>query len=365
MGRNIYVTKSYLPPRGEYDAYLDRIWESRWLTNMGRLHEELRERLKEYLRAESLELFTNGHLALEMALQALELPAGGEIVTTPFSFASTTHAIVRQGFTPVFCDVRPGDGTLDPDLLESLITDRTCAIVPVHVYGNVCDDARISAVAARHGLKLLYDAAHTFGETVDGRSVCTLGDISMLSFHATKVFHTIEGGALVYPGGRYDDILYKLKNFGITGQESVEYVGGNAKMTEFQAAMGLCNLDHTDELTARRGVLDGLYRGLLAGVPGLRLLERDPRVQYNYAYMPVVFDSQADRDGAFALLAERGIHARKYFYPCINAYDCYRGRFDPADTPEAKKLSEQVLTLPLYADLDEETVREICEIIHG
>ncbi|MBQ7795074.1 MAG: DegT/DnrJ/EryC1/StrS family aminotransferase [Lachnospiraceae bacterium] len=358
----VLVTRSSLPPLEEYVEMLKPIWDSAWLTNMGQYHEEFKAQLKQYLKAENLELFVNGHLALELGIQALKLE--GEVITTPFTFASTTHAIVRNGLTPVFCDINDRDYTMDVEKIESLITDKTCAIAPVHVYGNICDVEKIQEIADRHNLKVIYDAAHTFGETYDGQGIANFGDISMFSLHATKVFHSIEGGIVSFKDPELKDLLYQLKNFGITGYESVEYVGSNGKMNEFQAAMGLCNLRHLDGEIAKRKALVERYRERLSGVPGIKLCEENPRVKSNYAYMPVVFDGyRAGRDEIFAALAEHNIHARKYFYPCVNSYECYRGEFSETDTPVAAKISREVLTLPLFAELPLETVDEICDII--
>lgn len=358
----ILVTRSSLPPLEEYTKMLESIWESAWLTNMGAYHEQFKQELKEYLKVQELELFVNGHMALELAVQAMELH--GEVITTPFSFASTTHAIVRNGLEPVFCDINPDDYTMDVNQIESLITEKTSAIIPVHVYGNLCDVERIQEIADRHHLKVIYDAAHTFGEELDGMGVGTFGDASMFSFHATKVFHSIEGGAIAFRDPAMRDMLYQLKNFGITGYESVEHVGANGKMNEFQAAMGLCNLRHVDGEIAKRKAVVERYRERLDGISGIRLTKENPRVKYNYAYMPVVFDGyRADRDQVFDALKEHNIIPRKYFYPCINAYDCYKDRFDEHATPVAKRISLQVLTLPLYADLPLEIVDEICDVI--
>ncbi len=358
----VAVTRSSLPPLEEYVEMMKPIWDSAWLTNMGAYHEELKEKLKDYLGTEHLELFVNGHMALELALQAMKLK--GEVITTPFTFASTAHAIVRNGLTPVFCDINPVDYTMDVEKLEGLITERTCAIVPVHVYGNLCDVERIQEIADRHHLKVIYDAAHTFGEKLDGIGVAQFGDASMFSFHATKVFHSIEGGAVSYRDPALTDLLYQLKNFGITGYESVEYVGANGKMNEFQAAMGICNLRHVDGEIEKRKKLAQRYRARLSGVEGIRLCPENPRIEYNYAYMPVVFDGyRKTRDQVFEELAAVGIHARKYFYPCVNAYACYRDQFDEAETPVAARISRQVLTLPLYADLNPEIVDMVCDII--
>ncbi len=358
----VLVTRSSLPPLEEYVEMLKPIWDSAWLTNMGQYHEEFKAQLRQYLGVENLELFVNGHLGLELGIQALGLE--GEVITTPFTFASTTHALVRNGLTPVFCDINDRDYTMDVDKIETLITDKTCAIAPVHVYGNVCDVERIQEIADRYGLKVIYDAAHTFGETYDNVGVANFGDISMFSLHATKVFHSIEGGVVAFKDPGLSALLYQLKNFGITGYESVEYVGSNGKMNEFQAAMGLCNLRHLDGEIAKRKVLVERYRERLSGISGIKLCEENPRVKSNYAYMPVVFDGYgAGRDEIFAKLAEYNIHARKYFYPCVNRYECYRGQYDEMNTPVAAKISRQVLTLPLFAELPIETVDEICDII--
>lgn len=358
----VLVTRSSLPPLEEYVEMLKPIWDSAWLTNMGSYHEEFKAKLKEYLKSENLELFVNGHMALELGIQALKLE--GEVITTPFTFASTTHAIVRNGLTPVFCDINDRDYTMDAEKIEDLITDKTCAIAPVHVYGNICDMEKIQEIADRHNLKVIYDAAHTFGEEYDGKGIASFGDISMFSLHATKVFHSIEGGIVSFRDPELKDLLYQLKNFGITGYESVEYVGSNGKMNEFQAAMGLCNLRHLDGEIAKRKRLVERYRERLSDVEGIKLCGENPKVKYNYAYMPVVFDGfGADRDEVFAALAAHNIHARKYFYPCVNSYACYRDRFDENDTPAAAKISREVLTLPLFADLPPETVDEICDII--
>ena len=364
MPERINVTRSSLPPFEEYCAEIREIWDSHWLTNMGVKHQTLEEALVQYLGCEYLALFTNGHLALENILSAFDLH--GEIITTPFTFASTTHAIVRCGCTPVFCDIEPDSYTLDPDKLEALITDRTAAILPVHVYGNLCDVEAIEAIAKRHGLPVIYDAAHSFGVFKDGVSSAKFGDAAMFSFHATKVFHSIEGGAVCCRDAATRQRLCDLKNFGIRGPEDVPFVGGNAKMNEFAAAMGICNLRHLDGEIARRRQVARRYDEHLSGVPGLRLNREQPGVQANYAYYPVVFDGyKYTRDEVYDRLAAEDIIARKYFYPLTNSFACYAGKpgFDPADTPVAAYMADRVLTLPLYADLSLEDVDRICRII--
>ena len=365
MNEQINVTRSSMPDFDEFCAEIRDIWDSRWLTNMGVKHQALESALREYLGVPHVTLFTNGHLALENMLEAFSL-RGGEIITTPFTFASTTHAITRIGCTPVFCDINPDDYTIDVTKIESLITDKTVAIMPVHVYGNLCDVDAIDRIAKAHGLDVFYDAAHAFGVRRGGVSSAAFGDVSMFSFHATKVFHTIEGGALCYSDGALEQRLKDLKNFGIHGPESVPFVGGNAKMNEFCAAMGLCNLRHLDAEIAKRKLAAQHYDARLGGVPGLRLNAHMPDVESNYAYYPVIFDGyKLSRDEVFARLGENSIVARKYFYPLTNAFECYKGRpgFDPALTPVARRASETVLTLPLYADLSLDDVDRICDII--
>ncbi len=360
----ILVTRSSMPPLEEFIEEIRPIWDSHWLTNMGVYHERFKEQLNQFLGVPHTELFVNGHMALEMAIQAMGLT--GEVITTPFTFVSTTHAIVRNGLTPVFCDINPEDFTIDVSKLEALITDRTSAIIPVHVYGNLCDVDTIDAIAKKHGLKVFYDAAHAFGERYHGKGVGTFGDASMFSFHATKVFHSIEGGAICYHDEALGKELYKLKNFGILSEEVIDGVGANAKMNEFQAAMGICNLRHLDEEIAKRKQVFQHYMSRLQGVKGLRLPAHKPGLESNYAYFPVIFEEEVfgeSRDQVYDRLRSCGIIARKYFYPLTNACDCYKGRFSPERTPTALKISMQVLTLPLYADLSLTDVDRICQIV--
>jgi dTDP-4-amino-4,6-dideoxygalactose transaminase len=358
----IQVTKSSMPKFEEYIEEIRELWDTHWLTNMGAKHKALESQLLDYLKASNITLFTNGHLALECIITALDLT--GEVITTPFTFASTTHAIVRNGLKPVFCDINPDDYTIDVEKIESLITEKTSAIIPVHVYGNVCDVETIDRIAKKHNLKVIYDAAHTFGVTVNGQGIGTFGDASMFSFHATKVFNTIEGGAVTYNDFSIKQVLNDLKNFGITGPETVEYVGGNAKMNEFQAAMGICNLRHVNgEIIKRKKVVER-YIDNLREITGIRLSQEQAGVESNYSYFPVVFDSyKMTRDEVFETLKENDIIARKYFYPLTNSFECYKDLYDIQKTPVAKWVAERVLTLPLYADLALEDVDRICEII--
>ena len=360
----ILVTRSSMPSMEEYIEEIRSIWDSHWLTNMGEKHKALQAELQKYMGVPNVELLTNGHMALELSLQAMNLQ--GEVITTPFTFASTTHAIVRNGLEPVFCDIDPETYTMDVTQIERLITDRTCAILPVHVYGNVCNIEEIERIAHKYGLKVLYDAAHTFGETYKGQGIGNFGDASCFSFHATKVFNTIEGGAVCYRDPDMGRRLYELKNFGIHGPEEVDAVGANAKMNEFCAAMGLCNLRHVDEEIAKRRAVVERYREHLEGVDGLRLNVQQPEVRSNYAYFPVVFDENlfgASRNEVMDALAQNGIGARKYFYPLTNTFECFHGKYDVDATPVALHVAKRVLTLPLYADLSMEDVDRICKIV--
>lgn len=362
--KRINVTRSSMPPFEEYCAEIRELWDSRWLTNMGAKHRELQDRLSQYLGVEHIDLLTNGHMAIELSLQALELE--GEVITTPFTFASTTQAIVRSGLTPVFCDIDPVTFTIDPAKIEALITPKTCAIVPVHTYGMICDVEAIGRIAQKHRLKVLYDAAHAFGVRYKGRGIASYGDVSCFSFHATKVFHTVEGGAACFRDAAFGQNLARLKNFGLEGPEAVEGIGGNAKLDEFRAAMGLCNLRHVDGEIEKRGRVTARYRRHLEGIPGIRLRAVQEGVQTNHAYFPVVFDEAAfgaGRDDVKAALEAQGIYPRKYFYPPTNTFPCYGGQFDPEKTPVAGRISRQVLCLPMFADMELELADRICEIV--
>lgn len=362
----INVTRSSMPSYEEYCEEIKELWESRWLTNSGVKHRQLQANLEQYLAVPHVTLYTNGHLALEHILDAMGFPAGGEVITTPFTFVSTTHSIVRNGLVPVFCDVNDRDYTMDVTKIESLITEKTVAIMPVHVYGNLCDVDAIDAIAKKHGLKVIYDAAHAFGVKKNGVSAANFGDASMFSFHATKVYNTIEGGALCYADDALTALLDQLKNFGMDSPETVAHVGANAKMNEFQAAMGICNLRHIDGEIAKRKAAVSQYRKRLCGIEGIRICDEQTGVESNYAYFPVVFDGyRYTRDEVFAMLKEHDIIARKYFYPLTNDIACYAAlETAGADkTPVAKHMADRVLTLPLYADLTAEDVDRICDVI--
>lgn len=360
--KRIPVTKTVMPDFNEYVEEIKDLWESCHLTNSGMKHEKLIHLLKDYLESPYVSLFSNGHLALESVLSVFDLT--GEVITTPYTFASTTHAIVRNGLKPVFCDIDPITYTMDVSKIEALITEKTSAIVPVHVYGTACDVKGIQKLADKYNLKVIYDAAHAFGVEVSGEGIGSYGDASMFSFHATKVFHTIEGGCVTFKDYELMDKLNNIKNFGITGPETVEMVGGNAKMNEFQAAMGIVNFSHIEENRNKRQQLVSQYKNQLSTVPGLKLLPDQEKVKSNYAYFPIVFTGDFwDRDGVAHKLGENSIFARKYFYPLTSDFDCYRQIYKSTETPVAKEVASRVLTLPLYPELTIEEVNRICSHI--
>ena len=366
MEEKIFVTRPSMPPMEEYIEEIQSIWDEHILTNMGPKHKKLEAELVKYLKVPYISLMVNGHMALEMAIQALNLT--GEVITTPFTFASTTHAIVRNGLQPVFCDIDPLTCTIDADKIEGLITDRTSAILPVHVYGNVCNVEKIDKIAKKHGLKVIYDAAHAFGEEYKGIGIGNFGNASMFSFHATKSFNTIEGGAVCYSDEDLGLDLYRLKNFGIRGPEKVDYVGANAKMNEFQAAMGLCNLRHINDEIAKREKVYELYAEQLKDIEGIGMLKLQQNVKHNYSYLPIIIDENEfgfTRNEVFDILAQHNIYSRKYFYPITNSYNCFHGEFKVEETPIALHVSKRVLTLPMYADLSEEQIDIICSAIRN
>ncbi|MBQ7358279.1 MAG: DegT/DnrJ/EryC1/StrS family aminotransferase [Clostridia bacterium] len=357
----INVTRSSMPSYEEYCEEIKSIWDTVHLTNMGPIHNRLKGQVREYLGVQNIEMFVNGHLALYCAIKSLGLC--GEIITTPFTFASTTNAIVQAGCTPVFCDVKD-DYTIDESKIEALITDKTVAILGVHVYGNICDVEAIQKIADKYSLRVIYDAAHAFGVEYKGRGIGDYGDISMFSFHATKVFHTIEGGCLTYRDASLTDKIAKQRNFGIAGEE-LEVFGTNAKMNEFQAAMGICNLRHIDgEIASRRAAFER-YNARLEGACGLKLLQFADGLKQNFAYYPILVDKEKfgmNRDGLAAKLSESGIFARKYFYPLVSENREF-GEDMTATTPKALEYSRNILCLPMYAHLDVADVDFICDAI--
>lgn len=364
MNNRINVTRSSMPPIEDYIETIKPLWDSGWLTNMGVLHTQFEEMLKEYLQAPNISLLTNGHMGLELLIQAMHL--SGEIITTPFTFASTTHAIVRNGIKPVFCDIDPYSYTIDTNKIESLITDKTTAILPVHIYGNICDVVKIEEIAQKYNLKIIYDAAHSFGTTLNGIGVGNFGDASVFSFHATKVFNSIEGGAVTYKDLKIGEELYKLKNFGIKSQFDIDGVGSNAKMNEFQAAMGLCNLKYIDKEIAKRKVIYERYVNHLSHIEGIQLMTINKDIVTNYSYFPVLFNENKlnrDRETICRKLEKENIFPRRYFYPLTSDFECYKGMFDTSKTPVAKYVSDRILTLPMYADLKLKDVDRICDII--
>lgn len=363
--KKILVTRSSMPPIEEYMEEISGLWESRWLTNVGEKHKRLSAELKEYFQVEEFELFTNGHCALEIGLEALEIK--GEIITTPFTFISSTNSIVRSGLKPVFCDIDPERWTIDPKKIEDLISDKTSAIMGVHVYGIPCHIEEIDEIARKNGLKVIYDAAHSFGAKYKGASMAGYGDMSMYSFHATKVFHTVEGGGLSFKGEGLGEKIRHLRDFGLCpGGEEADHIGTNAKLSEFHSAMGLCNLRHVDEEIRKRKLVFEVYDSFLKGTRGIRLLPEIAGLERNYAYYPVIFtdDYKYNRDEVARRLGEEGILARKYFYPLTSCFSCYKD-FDKGRTPVAEYMSTHVLCLPMYADLEPENVEKICKIVLG
>ena len=362
----ILVTKSTLPTLEEYTEMIKPIWESHWLTNNGPIHNKLEGEIEKYLDVENATLFTNGHLSLENALKVLDLPEGGEVITTPFTFISTTHAIARNGLVPVFCDINYDDYTIDVNKIESLITDKTVAIVPVHVYGNVCNVYEIERIAKKHNLKVIYDAAHAFGIKVNGKSVLDFGDASMVSLHATKVFHAIEGGLVVLQDEDLKVKLDKIKNFGFLTEELVDEIGSHARMNEFQSIMGLCNLNHVSEEILKRKKLTERYRENLRGIEGIKVMEEVEGVENNYTYFPVLIDEDKfglNRDDVYDILLNNNIFSRRYFYKLTSDFECYENKFKKYETPIANKIAKSVLTLPLHGDLSIDDIDKVCDVL--
>lgn len=355
-----------MPSYEEYIQAIKPLWDSHWMTNMGCYHKKLEESLRDFLQVTEISLMVNGHMALEMAIQMMGFPEGSEVITTPFTFISTTHAIVRNHLKPVFCDIKLSDGTIDENKIEDLITENTVAIIPVHVYGNICNIEAIQKIADKYNLKVIYDAAHAFGTKYHGKGIGNYGDASVFSFHATKVFNTIEGGAVSFAEHRYYEKLYNLKNFGIRGEELVADVGANAKMNEFCAIMGLCNLQHIREVLEERKKRDQYYRNAISKIKGIRLFEEQMDVQRNYAYFPMIVedDYSMSRDELYDVFKENGIYARKYFYPITADQACFRNKYKKDDLANARKLSEQILTIPFYDTLDFEVMDRIINILH-
>lgn len=360
----INVTKSSMATYEEYITEIKDIWDNSWLTNMGPKHAKLEKKLCAFLGVPNVSLFTNGHLALETAIAFFDFPVGSEIITTPYTFVSTSNAIVRNGLVPIFCDIKEDDFTIDPEKIEALITKKTVAILPVHVYGKICDVDAIKKIAQKYNLKVIYDAAHAFGVSYNGKGCANFGDITMFSFHATKVFNTIEGGCLCFSDKKMYQKFNDLKNFGIHDEESCLYFGGNAKMSEFQAAMGICNLGHVNEWIKLRKERFEKYCERLKKVDGIIIPKIEEKQSYNYSYFPVLFlNYKFSRDQIKNKLLDHDIGSRKYFYPIVNQFDCYSKEQFTQNTPIAKMVSEHILTLPLYPDLPLEDIDLICDLI--
>jgi dTDP-4-amino-4,6-dideoxygalactose transaminase len=360
----ILVTKPFLPPMEEYVSQIEEIWNNSWLTNNGPLHNSLENKLKDLLGGKEATLYTNGTLALESALQSIGVK--GEIITTPFTFAATVHAIVRTGNKPVFCDIEPSTFNIDVNKIEELVTDQTIAILPVHVFGFPCDVYKINEVAQKHQLKVIYDAAHAFGVQLNDIPIGAFGDISMFSFHATKVFHSIEGGLLSYNGKELQRKLNLLKNFGYMDPENIEIVGTNAKMNEFQAAMGLVNLNHINEEIKKREHLVNFYKSQLNQINGIKYVEDRIEVKQNHSYFPILVEESfgIDRNRLQEELALHNIQTRKYFYPLCSDFSCYQDLVSVKKLSVAREIANKVLVLPLYGTLTEEEVTFICHKIN-
>ncbi len=358
----VTVTSPLLPPLEEFHKLLEDIWQRKWLTNNGHYHKELEKALAEYLGVPYISLFTNGTLPLITALQALHIT--GEVITTPYSFVATTHSIWWNGLKPVFADIEPETGNLDPDKIEAAITPQTSAIMPVHVYGTPCDTKRIQAIADKYGLKVIYDAAHAFGVQVNGESVLKAGDVSTLSFHATKTYNTVEGGALICHDAAMKQHIDHLKNFGFVGETKVVAPGINSKMDEMRAAYGLLSLRYVDEAISTRRQITEQYRSALRGVPGLRIMEDIPGVKHNYSYFPIFINAEEygeTRDELYFRMKAQGIFARRYFYPLITVFAPYEELPSAASTnlPVASKMASEVICLPLHHELSPEEVNLI------
>lgn len=364
----VYVTQPSLPPLDEFVKYLEDIWESKWLTNMGKYHQRFEKELAEYLGVKHICLFTNGTLALVTALQVLRVT--GEVITTPYSFVATTHALHWNGIEPVFVDIVPEYCNINPDKIESVITPKTTAILPVHIYGNPCDVEKIGELADTYGLKIIYDACHAFGVTINGNSILNYGDLSILSFHATKVFNTFEGGAIICHDEKMKKRIDFLKNFGFAGETTVIAPGINAKMSEFQAALGLLQLKYINEAIEKRKRITYTYREHLSNVKGIRFLNDTEGVKHNYAYFPIFINQEEygkSRDEVYEELKKHNIHARRYFYPLISQFPTYKGLSSAVskNLPIAEEIAKQVLCLPIYPDLDFDSIVKIYNIIQN
>lgn len=366
-GGPVYVTRPLLPPLEEFLPYLEEIWASGWLTNAGPFHQKLEQALSEYLGVRHLSLFTNGTIALVTALQCLRIT--GQVITTPYSFVATSHALLWNSIEPVFVDIDATTCNLDPDRIEAAITPRTTAILPVHCYGNPCDVDRIQKIADTYGLRVIYDAAHAFGVTYKGASLLNFGDLSVLSFHATKAFNTFEGGAIVCPDAKTKQRIDHLKNFGFADEVTVVAPGINGKMNEVQAAFGLLQLRHIDASIARRREIDRRYRALLRDVDGIRCLPLPPDTTHNGSYFPILVEREypLTRDQLYHVMKQAGVFARRYFFPLITDFPMYRGLASAAPDllPNARRISSSILCLPIYPTLPLDEVARIADLMKG
>ena len=364
--KTILVTQPLMPSYDDFCDKLKEVWNNRWFTNNGPFHMEFQCKLKEYFNVENVSLFCNGHLALYTALSVLEL--SGEVITTPYSFSSTTHAICQCGLTPVFCDINPNDYTIDVNKIEELITDKTSAILAVHVYGNVCDVKEIDRIAKKYNLKVIYDAAHAFGEKIDGRSIAEYGDISMFSFHATKVFNTVEGGAIICHSNEMKQKIDKLRNFGFCSETEIEGIGINGKMDEIRAAFGLLNLRNIDNAILARKKITQRYKDALNDIEGIKFLTFPENTVQNYSHFPIFINEDKygiSRDMLYYKLKENNILSRRYFYPLITSFKPYSDipSAKPENLPIANNLANSVICLPLYPHLSEEDQNRIINLI--
>lgn len=364
--KQITVTAPLLPDLEEFNTLLKEIWDSKWVTNNGSFHKQLEKELAEYLKVPYISLFTNGTLPLLTALQALRIT--GEVITTPYSFVATTHSIWWNGCKPVFVDIDPATGNIDPDAIEAAITTKTTAIMPVHVYGKPCDTKRIQEIADKYGLKVIYDAAHAFGVEVDGESILKAGDMSTLSFHATKVYNTLEGGALVMHDSETKKRIDYLKNFGFAGETTVVAPGINSKVDEVRAAYGILNLRQVDAAIEARHQVAVKYREALRPIEGITFMDDMPGVKHNYSYFPIFIDAEKygmTRDELYDKMRSHNVLGRRYFYPLISTFSTYRGlpSAAPENLPKAHKMADSVICLPMHHELSAEDVNRILELI--
>ena len=367
MQNKIFVTQPLLPSLKDVNKQLEEIWESKWLTNMGEKHNLLQTRLKDVLKVNNVSLFNNGTIALLVAIKALDLPYGSEVITTPFTFAATPHCIAWNGLKPVFCDIEPDTITIDATKIEKLITPNTSAILGVHVYGFPCNVEKIDEIAKKHNLKVIYDAAHAFSTEINGKGIGTFGDITMFSFHATKLFNSIEGGCLTYNNPQLEKKIYNLRNFGIQSEELVEEVGINGKMNELQAAIGLLNLDLFKTEQQKRAQIKAIYDKSISNINGIRIPKITKEISNSYQYYPIVIedDYPITRDELYANFKQMNILTRKYFYPACHDYECYKNDLTVklADLSIVNDIKHKVLCLPFYGDLRESTCRRIIEVL--